>query len=387
MRVPEWKNFNRGFTWGASIFALGLQACSLSPSKGDPSLYVDLSALENRGFRFSLLDSPTFLAGVTTAPPQYATGFSCYGVNVTGPGIPDTSPNPHGDPMLEFSRTLNLPERYCAYRGIVTPPLTVSQGAMDASLQVPPGSVRLVQVLGVTDPQVCSSGVLGREADDDAAGARYYELGRSVIRDMFSDQSVNIAVTWPSGVNDGLERQKRSMECGDNCTSFAQLLTGGITGSYSISNTSTKYGQRVGSIPGSYFKRVSLYLSGSSANVVTYPSVSATVKLYQATAGAATPASATVFTETIAVPTDGVGRWYSFELYDPTARYLQMQNGVDYWIVVYSSNAVTSNRVLGVGYVENLASVSTDTQLFNGSTWGTQTDTDGLMIKPMGCSN
>src|SRR5690606_29477442 len=59
--------------------------------------------------------------------------------------------------------------------------------------------------------------------DDDSqnnSGSRYYEIGRAVVTDLFSDRSVSISTaSWPTGNTpaDALARQNRAMDCGDGC--------------------------------------------------------------------------------------------------------------------------------------------------------------------------
>jgi hypothetical protein len=392
MCIQEWKSRDRKLAFIAGVCVLGLEACSLSSPKSDPSLYVDLSALEDRSFQFSLLNSPNFLAGpaVTTAP-QSATGFSCYGVNVTGPGIPDTSNHPEPDPLREFSKTLSTPEYYCAYRGIVTPPMTVTQGAMEANLQVPPGSVRLVQVLGVSDPAICGSGVLGNEANQDSSsgGSRYYEIGRVVIHDMYSDQSVNVAVNWPStnSTEDALARQKRSMDCGDgNCSTISQTLAVNPV-ELLIGSTANYYAQKITTVPGKYIRRASFVLRG---NLLGYPTVDVKAQIYEAPTGNSVPnpGSGTLYSKTLTLEAAASASLVNFDFYQIGYGYLQMQSGKDYWIVVSSPDAVTSASYKKVhlvhAYDAGNAS-TTDLVSWNGASWIATTLSNGAVYQAYGC--
>jgi hypothetical protein len=387
MRNPEPKSFLR-----AGVFVLSacaLEACSFSNADRDPSLYIDLSALENRSYQFSLLNSPSFLAGpgVTTAP-QSATGFSCYGVNVTGPGIADTSIHPEGDPALEFSKTLLSPEYYCSYRGVVTPPLTPSQGALDVSLMVPPGSIRLVQVLGVSDPTICSSGVIGNETTS-STGSRYYELGRSIIHDMFSDVSVNVTVNWPSGTTteDALARQRRAMDCGDgNCSVFTQITAVNPI-ELPMVTTTAYYAQKLTTVPGKYIRRAAFMLRGIMSG---YSTVDAKAQIYETTAGATipSPGGGTVYSRTLTLEASATASLVNFDFYQSGYGYLQMQSGKDYWVVLSAPDAVNSAsyRKVSVTHAYDAGNASTALlKSWNGSTWSDQSLSQGAIVQAYGC--
>lgn len=213
-------SLQNSFIWtGASLALVVLNACSLSSSKDDPALHVDLSSYQDHSGRFALLNGGGLIHGL--APPQAATGFSCYGVNVTGPGIMDSSMHPNGEnPMLTFNKT--LAGDYCTYRGVITPPITLDgTGSADVALQLPPGGIRLVQVFGVNDPALCTAANFGNDgaSGGNSGGSKYFELGRGVVQDLFSDRSIEVTTTWPTaaGIQGDIDRGKRALDCGGNC--------------------------------------------------------------------------------------------------------------------------------------------------------------------------
>jgi alpha-tubulin suppressor-like RCC1 family protein len=222
----------RSNTWAgtaqAVVFALlgivgGLtSSCSLSSSDRDPSLSVDLSGLRGLGSSvpYALYDQGSswgLFATTYSGPPSSLSGFTCFGVNVTGPGISDSSYRPNSNPMEDFERAVSEPGRYCNYRGVVTPPMYLSgSGTSEATLSIPPGDVRLVQVVGITSKEICDSGVIG-QGGSVRGYPSYFEIGRTVLKQVYSDRSVNVLAHWPSesGTTGDLARMSRSMECED----------------------------------------------------------------------------------------------------------------------------------------------------------------------------
>lgn len=325
-----------------SLLLLGasaaLSGCSLSGRGGDSSLYVDLSSLEGRGSRYALLNANGGFMGIAaanTAPPANPAQFACYGVNVTGPGIAESGHDNSGrDPMIDFYRTLNEANRYCSYRGVVTPPMVLNGGSAEAALQVPPGGLRLVQVVGVNDPVVCASGVLDDPAGSSGGGGRFYEIGRAVLNDVFGDRSVSVGMNWPTGntTADDAARAARTMDCGSggNCVTIDQFAVS--AGSYVMpDSTYTEYAQRITATAGKYLKTVDLNLTAVATDTVA-------VKIMTSAVGAAAPTSDTGYGKTLTLPAGGGLTSVTFDI-GTSGNYLMMQAGYDYWIVMGTSSA------------------------------------------------
>lgn len=187
------------------LLAIALTACSLESADRGEKLTIRLSRSNGMGF---------------LVPPSSISAFSCIGINVLGPGIPDTSKNPQPDLGLVFDRLLRQ-ESYCSYRGILKGPLlTNSANDQEISLLVPPGAPRLIQVVGIIErngsndcqrefypdvPPVLDGG--GNIVEGDA-----YELGRAVV-DLFQDQTVSIAMDYNVFTTDA-QRAVRELKCG-----------------------------------------------------------------------------------------------------------------------------------------------------------------------------
>lgn len=232
-------NFFPMTTAGVLALAMTLVAsgCSLSAQVGDPSLSVDLSPLRDRASQLALLyswEQPSSfgIMGAVNPAPSEVSHFKCYGLNVTGPGIADSSGERSSDALSDFQRTLTETNRSCNYRGVVTPPLLLATGvSAEASLRIPPGGIRLVQVIGVNDVQICESGVLGRDEQSGPNVSKYFEIGRAVLTDVYSDRSVSISTNWPSDntqLADSL-RAQRSIDCGDGVSAPITVLPPIIT--------------------------------------------------------------------------------------------------------------------------------------------------------------
>ena len=123
----------------------GLVACSLDSVDRGVTIVVSVpgaSSLISK--RSTEAIAAVGLTASPLPPPSAVSGFDCLGVNVTGPGIPDTSPNPDLSSMDFFPRLLAR-ESYCSYRGILAGPVSSSvTGAQEVALVVPAGSTRLM---------------------------------------------------------------------------------------------------------------------------------------------------------------------------------------------------------------------------------------------------
>ena len=368
-----------------------LNGCSLKGRGDDPSLYVDLSSLKQQNSQqFALLNSggTTFgLTGLLTAPPTAANGFSCYAVNVTGPGIAETSGNAVNntgprDPMIDFYNTLNNPNTYCAYRGVVTPPLFLDgTGSSDASLQIPPGGVRLVQVVGVNDPLVCGSGVVDDPAGSTGGnGNRFFEVGRAVLNNVFADQSISVTSTWPTGTGAAPDaaRAARAMDCGNAGCMVVDKYLGGTQSNQPISASNLQIAQRIPIAVGQYIKSVDVNLTLNTADTVT-------VTLYQTVVASpisTLSASATIYATSVALPALNTPTNYTFNMQAGVNGYLQMQAGYDYWIVVSDS---LHNGSASWSY--SSGTTNPDIAIFNGGSWTATGGIAGMNYRVGECPN
>ncbi len=336
-------------------------ACSLSSRDGDPSLFVDLSALEDRSGQYSLLESDGRLS--LGAPPASLTGFKCYAVNVTGPGISDSSRNPDSDPALAFQKTLTVPDYTCAYRGIVSPPMIAGAGATELAMKIPPGGIRLVQVIGVNSQYLCDTGIQDDEPGT-TEGSDIYELGRAVLRDVFQDQSVAIRAEWPSGntTADQLARLAKKMDCGDgNCGYHANLFpAAGSTPLLSLDSTK-KLAQRLDVPDGIYLRRIDVELDVTIAG-------SFELAICQTPDGDGPGVgceTSSLFKSSRSLTT-GNSQVVSFELRHASLGYLQTAAGSDYYMVLRGSS---------VGVAGRMAKVTTAgrSHVWGGASWNAQT--------------
>lgn len=328
------KPFQPAFITFILVIASG---CSLSSSDGEPSLHIDLSALEDRSGQYSLLESNGRLSLGT--PPASLTGFKCYAVNVTGPGIADSSRNPSGDPAFEFYKTLTIPDYTCAYRGVVSPPIIASAGTSELALKIPPGGLRLVQVVGVDSQYMCDTGIQDDEPGS-TESSEIYELGRAVLRDVFQDQSVSISANWPTGTSaaDQLARLAKKMDCGDgNCGFHANLLSDAAsTPAKSITNA-TKVAQRLDVSAGLYLRRIDVELNVSVGGAFE-------VAICEVATGAAPAANCEASSSFKSSRTllAGSAQIVSFELRHSTMGYLRTQAGSDYYLVLRGTSVGAS---------------------------------------------
>lgn len=346
--------------WIGILVAIGTaSACSLSGHDNGASLFVDLSSLEGHGSRYALLNSNGGFMGVTVGNtatiPTSASGFACYGVNVTGPGIADSGHDSSGkDPMVDFYRTLNEANRYCSYRGIVTPPLYLNGGSTEAALLVPPGGLRLVQIVGVNDSTVCMSGVLDDPPGSSGGGGnRFFEIGRAVLNDVFSDRSLTVGMSWPTGntTQDDADRAARTMDCGDGggvCSTIGGFAAS-AGASATPSSTYTQFAQRIAATPGKYLKSVDLNLSIPSGTTEDV-----TVTIYSSVSGDSIPSSSTNYANTLTLT--GASSYVSATFPIGTSgNYLLMQSGYDYWIVVSTAHADTTQWRMATGSGSDIA--------------------------------
>jgi hypothetical protein len=349
-----------------------LSGCSLNGGDSSHSLYVDLSALRGGGSRFALLSSGGATLGLVTPPPTTPDGFACYAVNVTGPGIGDLSGDSHDDPAVIFPPLL-AEQSYCSYRGIVTPPLYLSGGSASATLQVPPGGVRLVQVVGINDSLVCASGVVDDPSGTTNGGGRFFEVGRAVLGDVFEDRSVDVAMNWPATTAD---QAARLMDCGGgNCGTYGGFLAGSPVAMPFDGSTVFDVAQRVPPGVGKYIRSVDLDLGNSGAVLATI-----SVRLYESLSGNGPPGvgGSSPYTAYLGLNPGAAGT-YTFDL-SVSGSYLQMQSGKDYWIVVSSD--------LNDGTVSWKGASGTGAEAYSssdGTTWSLLSTFQGMNYRVVEC--
>lgn len=191
---------------------LVITSCSLEAKKGPSlSLRVDFDS-ENSPSPFIFADP---IRAFTA--PNTVNGFACLGVNIMGPGIPDSSTNPEGSPDQIFAG-LQQGSR-CSYRGIVAGPfykdaVTNAYVSIDTTLKIPSGSTRMIQVLGTTDTLACSTQF---QQDTPNSGTTFYELARTFLPSVFSDRSETLTTNWNSLT--AADQEARAMDCGNNGSS------------------------------------------------------------------------------------------------------------------------------------------------------------------------
>ncbi len=150
----------------------------------------------SEGSRLSVsLPNPQRLAqgNSLAALPAAWSGFACYGINVTGPGISDSSRSPK--PISNFSSFL-AGTTSCTYRGVASNGVTFAAGQADIAidLQVPSGPSRVIQLVGIMNSAYCSSNFM---QSDLGSYPEAYELGRATA-DIFTDASVSITIAYDS---------------------------------------------------------------------------------------------------------------------------------------------------------------------------------------------
>jgi hypothetical protein len=191
-----------------------LVACSLEPLSEKTRVWVRVEG-DGSGGRQTLAVVPQVSP---SAAPTAVSGFSCIGVNVTGPGIPDTSRNPESNLGLLFDRLVRR-ESYCSYRGLFMGPLSATaSGPQEVALTLPSGGGRLIQLIGIQEiggSNTCISEF--NPAVPEAVGpsgtpldAQVFELGRAVV-DLFSDQVITLSTEW-NGLT-AAEKLVREVDC------------------------------------------------------------------------------------------------------------------------------------------------------------------------------
>jgi hypothetical protein len=211
---------------GLSLVCTGMVACSLNAvEKGNRVLIRIEDQSPGQGMDNQMRVAPQSSA---SPPPPAVTGFDCIGVNVTGPGISDSSRNPEPNTPAVFDNLLKRTS-YCTYRGILAGPISTSAtSAQEISLVVPPGNPRLVQLVGFKERNGstdCINEFLpgGGGGGSNGVEADAYEIGRAVI-DLFQDKVVSITPEW-NGLS-AADQDFRELKC--NSSNPSQLPIGSM---------------------------------------------------------------------------------------------------------------------------------------------------------------
>ncbi len=191
------------------LCSFAVSGCSLKSANDGAHLSLVLPNPHHASLAQSNLSGNQNLGGAPSA--WNAPEFVCYGVNVTGPGIADTSANP--DPNPDFAALL-AGTTSCAYRGVVSNGFTFAAGQSEVAidLQVPPGANRVIQLIGITNAAYCASHFLETGG---ATNPGAYEIGH-VHTDLFGDATVSIPIAYTAS-------ESKRVDCGNG--SAATVLT------------------------------------------------------------------------------------------------------------------------------------------------------------------
>lgn len=157
--------------WVRTLAALGVCSASACALSSDPKIRVSMPGSSSQvGLNFA----SNLSIGAPPPPPAAFSGFTCFGLNVTGSGVP-RAPFCQGDPAA-------------GKLGGLAP---FSGGTID--IRVPPGSARKVELLGVMSPTASCPFIGGTEDPNVELGA--YKIGETTV-DLFEDKSVTIQAAY-----------------------------------------------------------------------------------------------------------------------------------------------------------------------------------------------
>ena len=357
------------------ILSTSFYACSLEPKKNNTDMTVDIGDII-KTTQSSKQESPfnvfDYDIGTRAIPTGGLANFLCYGVNVTGPGIPDTGNGPTEPALLPIiHQKLITRQSYCAYRGVISPPFFPGSLNTTVNLQVPSGPARVVQVIGSYSADQCSTNFNG--GGGSGPGLDIYEIGRSVL-DTFNDASINIQNEWPTGATaaEQADRLARVVDCGD-CENFSlgQGLSN-LTASWAI-GTYFGVAQKIQIMKPGRVQRVHFYAKTSTGSptirvrlfsdndITSNVAPSAAGSLGYATAS--TVSLTTTFDEYVAQ-------------FAPGGQYLSPGF---YWLVFEFGG--TGNPFFG----GDGTSVYVGVQAFMGGSWTTQNSIQNLFFKVLNC--
>lgn len=358
------------------LLLLFTTACSLEPKKNQSEVQIDLgdilkttqSAYQESPFDFLNQD-----VGARTIPLPSMANFNCFGVNVTGPGIPNSGqggPPPNAPPnyLAYIHQKLLTRQSYCAYRGIVSPPVSFAS-AMNVSMQVPSGPARVVQVVGSYSATQCANGFTG----SGGAGSQLdiYEVGRAVV-DLFGDVSLNINNEWPTGgtASDQSDRLGRVVDC-EGCENFGISPPPSVNPSWTV-GTFTGVAQKIllfnpGRIQRVHF-RSNYSIAAASVRAKIFTDAEVTSNLAPTNSGslgyemaAALPVTATADEYVIQFPAGGA-------FLNPGA----------YWIVFHLTGG-------GNVHFDGDAAGTVNVKGFTGATWNPQGSVQNIYFKVLSC--
>lgn len=169
---------------GALGLGLGLQACSLKP-KDNRSVRIALPSSDQLSAMARGLERPSSGARSSTMPTSISQ-FSCFGLNVTGPGIPNDPRLPCRDPNEGIGRLGGL----------------VPVGSSYIDVTVAGGPSRRVQLWGVVSSIGCPdiNSYLDRKHDGSTGGSGGDDiqqpvlLGEAVV-DIYNDTEIQIVAS------------------------------------------------------------------------------------------------------------------------------------------------------------------------------------------------
>jgi hypothetical protein len=168
------------------LILLGCAGCTIIPSdKNLVTLTIQLPSP-------SLDISETINA--VALPPTTVSGFDCYAINIFGPGI-------SGD--LTGDASSAIPPTGCSYLGVASGLMLPAQDT--ATLTVPSGNARTIQVIGIATGTGCPTMTLRdylkslkATYGSGALPVALIELGSQTL-DLFKDTDVQIQNTFTSG--------------------------------------------------------------------------------------------------------------------------------------------------------------------------------------------
>jgi len=208
------------------IFLL-LGACSLEAKKG-PSLLLRFDPQSEA--RESLAPMSWFQGGPGVRVAPYIDDFQCIGVNVTGPGIADSSiSNPDGPLKTQTISQAMAAGSSCSYRGVLggltMRPASGVYSPIDVSMSVPAGPGRMVQVFGVNSngnanlnskaTAMCNTALQYDDGANSGSSSVIYELARAPLPSLFSSRSITLSSNLTEAA--WSNPSSKVMDCGDNC--------------------------------------------------------------------------------------------------------------------------------------------------------------------------
>lgn len=365
-RMMKWNSFASVILSIASFFFLN--ACSLEPKSG-ATLHLSLAELRavmekaskeeqarlvadqnrERDDEFStVLAFPTQATNPTPSPPSGVVDFTCFAVNVMGPGIPSSeAPDPNDDPPdVRHARAVaGMPT---AYKGITSGAFSLSSGvAGSVDVNVPAGSSRVVQVIGLKalsstagDPiyDFCT-GAVSSFPTSGSTGDGYFIVAQSHIPSAFGDLSVTMSQDYIGRPN-WYKEYKRIKGQGNCRVLGGKFKTGAETAAGGGPQIMFAYGINPGATFSNPVKmnrfRVQIVGAGSNSNI--------SAKIYTSTASIGTGTfvgqTPTVYSNVYSANESYlVNAAQASDTYDFTFSNAQIPSNTDSYFVVYGDSA------------------------------------------------